>query len=94
MTKYHIDYDPEFADDINKFKKAGQKQILEKINILLEELVEHPRTGTGHPERLKGYPDVDRWSRRITQKHRLIYDIYEDIVVVLVLTAYGHYDDN
>ena len=34
-----------------------------------------------------------RWSRRITKKHRLVYRIYENNVVVLVLRAYGHYDD-
>ena len=31
--------------------------------------------------------------RRITQKHRLIYEIIDKEVVVLVLTAYGHYND-
>ncbi|MCH5308145.1 MAG: type II toxin-antitoxin system YoeB family toxin [Prevotella sp.] len=34
-----------------------------------------------------------QWSRRITQKHRLVYEIHDAEVVVLVLTAYGHYDD-
>lgn len=33
------------------------------------------------------------WSRRITQKHRLIYEIIETVVHVDVLSAYGHYDD-
>jgi len=59
---------------------------------LVEELREHPKTGTGHPEPLKGQPE-GRWSRRITDKHRLIYRIFESEVIVLVLAAYGHYDD-
>jgi toxin YoeB len=54
--------------------------------------MQHPTTGTGHPEPLKGKPE-GRWSRRITDKHRLVYRIYEDTVVVLVLSAYGHYGD-
>ncbi|MBR6017294.1 MAG: hypothetical protein IK073_01570 [Paludibacteraceae bacterium] len=29
----------------------------------------------------------------MTSKHRLIYEILETEVVVLILTAYGHYDD-
>ncbi|MBR5729100.1 MAG: type II toxin-antitoxin system YoeB family toxin [Prevotella sp.] len=33
------------------------------------------------------------WNRRISQKHRLIYDIFEDVVQVIVLSAYGHYGD-
>ena len=48
--------------------------------------------GTGHPERLKGKPE-GRWSRRINEKHRLVYRIYEDTVVVLVLSAYSHYNE-
>ena len=34
-----------------------------------------------------------QWSRRISKKHRLVYEIHDTEVVVLVLTAYGHYDD-
>ncbi|MBQ6652746.1 MAG: Txe/YoeB family addiction module toxin, partial [Prevotella sp.] len=48
--------------------------------------------GTGHPEQLKGEPH-GRWSRRITQKHRLVYEIRDTEVIVIVLTAYGHYED-
>ena len=35
----------------------------------------------------------ERWSRRITQKHRLVYEIHDTEVLVLVLAAYGHYGD-
>ena len=52
----------------------------------------HPTVGTGHPEQLKG-ERTGQWSRRISQKHRLIYQIMEHEVVVLVLSAYGHDDD-
>ncbi|MDR3133041.1 MAG: type II toxin-antitoxin system YoeB family toxin [Prevotellaceae bacterium] len=33
------------------------------------------------------------WSRRITRKDRLVYRIDDDKVIVLILTAKGHYDD-
>ena len=56
------------------------------------ELYDHPKTGLGHPEPLKGKPE-GRWSREITKKHRLIYRIFETEVHVDVLSAYGHYDD-
>ena len=55
-------------------------------------LNEHPRTGTGKPEPLSGNR-AGQWSRRISKKHRLVYEIHDTEVVVLVLTAYGHYDD-
>ena len=56
------------------------------------ELQEHPRTGTGKPEPLSE-GRAGQWSRRISQKHRLIYEIEDTIVKVDVLSAYGHYDD-
>ena len=52
----------------------------------------YPKTGTGHPEPLKGDRN-GQWSRTITKKHRLIYEILETEVYVDVLSAYGHYDD-
>jgi toxin YoeB len=67
-------------------------QALKKLAALLFELVEHPTTGTGHPEQLSG-DRTGQWSRRINQKHRLVYMIDDDKVVVLLLSAYGHYDD-
>lgn len=44
------------------------------------------------PEPLKGKPE-GRWSHEITKKHHMAYRIYETEVVVLVIPAYGHYDD-
>ncbi len=32
-------------------------------------------------------------SRRISRKHRLVYEIHDTEVIVLVLAAYGHYED-
>ena len=58
----------------------------------IEELCEHPKTGTGHPEPLKGKP-VGRWSREISKKHRLVYRIFDHDVLILVLSSYGHYGD-
>ena len=34
-----------------------------------------------------------QWRCKITDKHRLVYEIHDSEVVVLVLMAYGHYDD-
>ena len=56
------------------------------------EIKEQAQTGTGKPEQLKGCGGT-LWSRRITKKHRLIYEIIDTVVHVDVLSAYGHYDD-
>lgn len=74
-------------------EKSGQKKNLEKIDALLDEIELHPTTGTGKPEALKGYGERSVYSRRIDQKHRLTYEIFEEEKFVKVLACYGHYDD-
>jgi len=78
--------------DIEKFKKSGDKKVLLKIDKLLNELREHPKTGTGKPELLKYY-EIPTWSRRLTDNHRLIYRIQDDKVIVMILSFWGHYGD-
>jgi len=80
-------------EDIEILKKSGDKAALKKLAILLEELTEHPRKGTGQPEELK-YDFAGCWSRRINSKHRLVYRIDETPPqAVVVLYAFGHYQD-
>ena len=88
---YAITYSPRAEEDLRKLKRSEPK-VFEKAFKLLNELVEHPTTGTGHPEPLKGKPE-GRWSRQITKKHRLVYRIFETKVYIYVLSAYGHYED-
>ena len=88
---YRLQISEEADHDLSRLKKS-EPQAFKKALQLLDELVEHPQTGTGHPELLKG-DRPGQWSRRISKKHRLVYEIQEEIVLVLVLRAYGHYDD-
>jgi len=89
MIKYSVDYNDKVRNDIKKHKMSGNKIAYEKIKSLMIELAYHPRTGTGHPEHLKHYPDIERWSRRINKEHRLEYNIYEEEAIVLIISAYG-----
>ena len=89
---YALSYTPEFEEDLESHKKSGNKSVLLKIEKLLGELRNHPKTGTGKPEPLKGGLK-GQWSRRITGKHRLIYEIDEEKIIVMAVSAYGHYDD-
>jgi toxin YoeB len=91
MTMYKITFSPEAETDLSKLKRS-EPACFKKAVKLLNELVEQPKTGTGHPEPLKGKPE-NRWSRQISKKHRLVYRIFETEVYVDVLSAYGHYDD-
>ncbi|MBO6060139.1 MAG: Txe/YoeB family addiction module toxin [Bacteroidaceae bacterium] len=89
--EYAIEYTSEAISGLEALAKNEPKAYT-KAKTMIEELKAHPKTGTGHPEPLKGMPE-GRWSRRITKKHRLVYRIYDDAVLVLVLRAYGHYED-
>ena len=88
---YRLEFTPVADQTIAKYKKSNPVQY-KKLVRLLEELMVHPRTGTGHPEPWKTGNSIT-YSRRISQRDRLIYDIYEDIITVLVLTVEGHYGD-
>lgn len=89
---YVLQFREQFIEDVETHKKAGQKAIITKIKNLVDELREHPTTGTGKPEPLKG-DRKGQWSRRINQEHRLIYEICEDVITVVLVSAYGHYGD-
>ncbi len=91
LIMYTIIYSPRAEEDLRKLKRS-EPAAFQKAVRLLNELVEHPKVGTGHPEPLKGQLE-GRWSRQITKKHRLVYRIYENEIYVEVLTAYGHYND-
>lgn len=91
MSLYKIEFTPIAIKTVSKYKKSNPVQY-KKLVKLLNELMEHPRTGTGHPEPLKLGNSIT-YSRRISKSDRLIYDIYEEKVTVLVLTVEGHYGD-
>lgn len=88
---FRLKFEDEAKEDLAKLKKSEPKAF-DKATKLLEELQDHPKTGTGKPKPLSRNRS-GQWSRKITDKHRLIYKIEEEEVVVLVLSAWGHYDD-
>ena len=88
---YRVDFTAEALTDADRLKRDEPKAY-KKFLGLLKELDTHPEEGTGHPEMLKNYPPGS-WSRRISKKHRLVYRIYNENVVVVVIAAYGHYGD-
>ena len=58
------------------------RKILKKINELIKDITRNSYEGIGKPEplkhNLKGF-----WSRRITQEHRLVYEIVNDQVFII-----------
>lgn len=88
---YTITFAPEAKEGLSKLKRSEPAHFKKAVR-LLNEIAEHPMTGTGHPEPLKGHPE-NCWSRQISKKHRLVYRIFETEIHVDVLSAYGHYGD-
>jgi toxin YoeB len=88
---YEIVFAKQALKDIAELKKTDALAF-KKVKKLLEELIDHPYTGTGNPELLK-YDYTGFYSRRISQKHRLIYSVNDNEIIVSVVSAKGHYND-
>jgi len=65
------------------------KKILSKINDLIKDIARTPFAGLGKPEPLR-YKYKGFWSRRITEEHRLIYQVKSD--EILIAKCRFHYD--
>ena len=67
-------------DDYLWWNKTNPKT-RDKINSLIADIQQHPHTGLGKPEPLKG--DLSGyWSRRITKEHRLVYKVEKNVLSV------------
>jgi toxin YoeB len=77
------------TEDLEYWKKTGNKLVLKKIRTLLENIIETPFSGIGKPEMLK-HDLSGKWSRRITHADRIIYQVIGDTVYVNSLK--GHYN--
>ena len=87
---YELILSDEAKEHLKEWKKSGQKKTLKKIADLLAELREHPRTGTGQIEQLKGELS-GYWSRRIDKASRMVYTIEDERIIVTVISLKGHY---
>ena len=74
--------------DFEFWYKSGNKSIQNKIKQLFADMLLHPFSGLGKPEQLK-HKLTGKWSRRINQEHRIIYEVIGDDIFVYSLK--GHY---
>ena len=58
------------------------KKVLKKINTLIKDIKREPFGGIGKPEPLK-HELAGYWSRRITDEHRLVYEVTDYTVIVI-----------
>ena len=74
----------EHAWDDYQYWVETDRQVLKRINRLIQEIRREPFSGSGKPEPLKhglsGY-----WSRRINDEHRIVYRVSYDAVLIAQL---------
>ena len=70
------------AWDEYMYWQQTDKQILKKINQLIRDIKREPFDGIGKPEPLK-YELSGFWSRRISDEHRLVYEVSESYIAIV-----------
>lgn len=85
--KRELQFDNEAFDDFMDWLTQDKKIYL-KIIKLLKEIRRTPFEGEGKPEALK-HNLSGFWSRRITQEHRLVYEVTDE--VIRVISVRDHY---
>jgi toxin YoeB len=73
-----------------QFWAANDRKLLARCFRMFEEIRRAPFEGIGKPEPLRG-DKGGLWSRRISDEHRMIYEVTEGFVIVHALR--GHYED-
>jgi toxin YoeB len=68
--------------------QTTDRAILKRINQLIRDIQRAPHSGIGKPEALK-HQLTGFWSRRIDDKHRLVYSIENQ--TILIAQCRDHY---
>lgn len=79
---------PQALIDLRYWNNSGNKQVQEKIQLLINDMQQHPFEGIGKPKALK-YELSGKWSRRINSEHRIVYDVIDNVIRIFFLK--GHY---
>ena len=83
-----VTFSPNALKHLEEWRKQEPK-ILAKIVSLTAEIASSPSTGSGKPEPLK-HALKGKWSRRITDADRLIYEVHETTIIIIACKY--HYD--
>ena len=84
-----LEFTSDAISDLAYWKKVNDKVMINRINKLLRDILDHPYIGLGKPELLKGnFKGV--WSRRITKEHRILYYVRDQSIYIMSMK--GHFD--
>lgn len=81
-------------DTLDVARKWAKSSVVlhKKLRKVMDDIAQHPRTGIAHPEPLLGRDGIV-YSRRISASDRIVYEIRDEEIIVLVVQLGGHYDD-
>lgn len=92
MARYTLRITDTAKKHLSLLHASGNKTLIKRIERIFDELSLHPYQGIGKPEALKhnlsGY-----WSRRIDDKNRIVYQVDNENIIVIIIAAKGHYSD-
>jgi toxin YoeB len=74
-------FQPEFREDLRFWVKTDRNTAIRVLD-LLEAVMRDPFQGQGKPEPLR-YVLAGCWSRRVSQEHRLVYRVTDDVIDLL-----------
>jgi len=87
LGKYRVVYTKQAMKDAKMVKQSGlSNKVIKLINILSENPFENPPSYERLVGDLKG-----AYSRRINIRHRLVYQVLEDVKVVKIIRMWTHY---
>ena len=84
-----VKFEPKAFNQVDDWLSEDRK-MMQRIMRLLKECQRTPFEGVGKPEPLKGNLK-GLWSRRITDEHRLVYEVTDDLIIVFSIK--GHYEE-
>lgn len=80
-TSWTLKISDQASQDLVWFRKTNKKNYQKCFDLTLAVLSD-PHAGIGKPERLR-YLGGNVWSRRITLEHRMVYEIFNNLIVVI-----------
>ena len=89
---FTVQISDEALQELKIIKKSGTPAVRKKIERIVQELQETPEKGVGAPEQLKGKEGIV-YSRALNKKDRLIYEIFKEENLVVIVQFLGHYQD-
>ena len=87
---WKLNFLPQAVEDLLWFRKNDRKIYMKAFDMVLS-IQNDPRSGIGKPERLK-YFEEEVWSRRLTQKDRIVYIIWQNINTIDIISCKEHYE--